>query len=257
MQRVQRVEAGQLLVAGVAAPETRAVRLDGAEVRYRRAAIGPITLTFRPGITCLVGANGAGKSTLFRVLAGVQAPTFGSVQGVGRTGGISTVGYLPQELGLPRTATCRQYLDYVAWVYGVPRGRRRAAVDTALQRADLTTRADVPIRSLSGGMRRRLAFAHAVVHDPQVLLLDEPTVGLDPVQRQAMRDVIQGASGGRVTVISTHLVDDVRALADRVIVLDAGHVVYDGDVTDLEETSGDDLEAAITALMVHGDERLP
>ncbi|WP_277209493.1 ABC transporter ATP-binding protein [Isoptericola croceus] len=233
------------------------VCLDRATVRYSRAVVGPVSLTFAPGITCLVGANGAGKSTIFRVLAGVQDPTDGtaSVPRSRFAGKRSAVGYLPQDQSLPGAATCRQYLEYVAWISGIARRDRSAAVVEALEIADLAERRNSAVRELSGGMRRRLGLAQAIVHDPQVLLLDEPTVGLDPVQRIAMRKVITASSPRRVTVVSTHLVDDVEAMADRVVVLNAGSVVFDGDVDGLiAQTAGDGdrvrrLEDGLTRLM--------
>jgi ABC-2 type transport system ATP-binding protein len=214
--------------------------------------LGPLSLTVGDGVTCLVGANGAGKSTFFRLVARVEKPTSGSVR-VDAHG--AALGYLPQEPQLPLGATCAEFLYYVAWLHRVPRADRVDAVDRALAQVRLTDRRDSRIRSLSGGMRRRLGVAHALVHTPSLLLLDEPTVGLDPGQRIAVREAVASVSRERIVIVSTHLVEDVRGLADRVLVLNEGTLVFDGDVPALERAASDDapgdspLERAIATLI--------
>jgi ABC-2 type transport system ATP-binding protein len=216
--------------------------------------LGPLSLTLTEGVTCLVGPNGAGKSTLFRVAAKVDRPTSGSIT-VENGAGSATLGYLPQEPLLPPSATCEDFLYHVAWLHRVPRRQRKDAVSSALAAVGLTDRRATRIRKLSGGMRRRLGIAHAIVHDPAIVLLDEPTVGLDPVQRVSLRKTIDTVSRNRVVLVSTHLVEDIRGLADRVIILNNGGVVYDGDISTLEKRAapgapGDtDLERAIASLM--------
>jgi ABC-2 type transport system ATP-binding protein len=223
--------------------------------RYRSGfQLGPIDLSLTPGVTCLVGANGAGKSTFFRLVAGVDRPTSGSVEvsaGDRRTG----IGYLPQEPSMPATARCDDFLAYVAWLHRMPRRDRSAAVTEALRRVGLEQRAGMRIGELSGGMRRRLGIAHALVHRPGLVLLDEPTAGLDPRQRALLRATIAEVAADRAVLVSTHLVEDVRGLADRVIVLADGAVRYDGDVTFLQDHAeehalGDTpLERALATLM--------
>ncbi len=220
--------------------------------------LGPLTFDLRREVVCLVGANGAGKSTLFRLLAGVDRPTGGVVTFPGQRTNARTphLGYLPQEMTFPGYARVSDYLTYVAWVYAIPRSERAARVSAALRTVDLLGKADTPVRTLSGGMRRRLGVAQAIVHQPDVLLLDEPTVGLDPLQRIALRQTVREAAQGRTVVVSTHLVDDVAELADRVIVLAEGTVTYDGTVGRLEQLGaaatgpgGSLLERAIAAHM--------
>lgn len=198
-----------------------------------RFQLGPLSLRLGTGVTCLVGANGAGKSTFFRLAAGIDRPTSGHValQSNGRVG---SMGYLPQELELPRTASCEQFLHYVAWLYRVPKPEREQAVARALERTALSDRAGSKIRELSGGMRRRLGVAHALVHDPAVVLLDEPSAGLDPRQRALLRETITANAEGRVVLVATHLVEDILGMADRVVVIRGGELVFDGDLLELE-----------------------
>jgi ABC-2 type transport system ATP-binding protein len=215
--------------------------------------LGPLSCTLNEGVTCLVGPNGAGKSTFFRLAAGIEKPTTGTI--ALETGKDRRLGYLPQEPDLPRSATCEEFLHYVAWVHKIPPKQRPEAVADALVRVNLTERHRSKIRTLSGGMLRRLGIAQSLIHDPALLLLDEPTVGLDPRQRIALRETISSVSDGRIVLVSTHLVEDIRSLADRVIVLNAGQVIFDGDVPALEgkataDAPGDtDLERAIATLM--------
>ena len=211
-------------------------------------SLGPVSLTLRPGVTCLVGANGAGKSSLMRLALGLEAPTSGGISLSG------TAGYMPQDLSFPSAARASDYLRHVAMLVGIPREARASSVTAILAQVGLADRGESRIGTLSGGMRRRLGLAQALLGSPSVLLLDEPTVGLDPRQRVEMRRAIARASSSRISVISTHLVDDVADLADRVIVLHDGQVVADGSQEDVVaqapgSSPGMSLEHAISAFV--------
>lgn len=224
---------------------------------YDEFHLGPIDVELTSGVTCLVGPNGAGKSTLFRLLSGMERPRGGTVS-ITTPDATHGLGYLPQDPSLPPRATCRQFVEYAAWVQGVGRSRRSMATEAALAAVNLADRADSRIGTLSGGMVRRVGIAHALVHQPAVVLLDEPTAGLDPRQRVELRSTIGDIAGDRVVLVSTHLVEDVRGLADRVLVLDEGHLVFDGTVAALEQfddpvAPGDTpLERAISVVLDGG-----
>ncbi len=225
--------------------------------------LGPVDAEVGPGITVLVGPNGAGKSTLMGLCTTLLEPASGDIlvggnstrSRAGRRAARAKIGYLPQDFTLPKRATPSQFLYYVAWLRGVAPKHRQARVDQALLAVDLTARRDERIARLSGGMKRRLGIAYALVHEPEVIVLDEPTVGLDPQQRLQIRQVLRSISQTRTILVSTHLVDDVQALADRVLVLDEGQLRFDGpkqsllgDDNDGDQQDDSPLEKALSRM---------
>jgi ABC-2 type transport system ATP-binding protein len=211
----------------------------------RSVALHPTTLRFDHGVIGLLGPNGAGKTTMLRILSSALPPTAGTVTVAGhevtgshaeRTEARRRIGYLPQEVVFPRGMTAFGFLDYIAVLkeWSDP-DRRHAEVRRVLELVGLDGRATVRTRKLSGGQRRRLSIAQALLGDPALLILDEPTTGLDPEQRASLRGLLSGRPG--TVLISTHQTEDVSALCDRVIVLDAGRVRFDGTVPELLATA--------------------
>ena len=226
---------------------TTTVRLTGITKRYRgTTALDGVDLSFRPGITGLLGPNGAGKTTLLRIIATVLAPDEGGVHLLGRSPDTPEtlaevrrqLGYLPQEMGFPRGFTGFAFVDYMAvlkeWT---ERSSRHDEVRRVLGLVDLADVATKRVRALSGGQRRRVALAQALLGDPALLLLDEPTTGVDPQQRVSLRQVLSQAGERSTVLLSTHQTEDVAALCDRVVVLDQGRIRFDGAVTDLVATA--------------------
>lgn len=198
-------------------------------------AVVDVSLRVGPGVHGLLGPNGAGKTTLLRMLATAEHPTSGSIEILGRspTNGLRDIrriiGYAPQEGGLYPHFTVRRYLEYIALLREVAdRTDREQAVESALALADLVERADVKIRKLSGGMRRRLLVSQASLADPAVLLLDEPFAGLDPEQRVRMRTMVSQLGRRTVVIVSTHQTEDVMHLCDEVLVLAKGRIRFQG-----------------------------
>jgi ABC-2 type transport system ATP-binding protein len=223
------------------------VRLTGVTKRYRGTpALDAVDLAFTPGITGLLGPNGAGKTTFLRIVATVLAPDAGEVRLLGRTPDTPEqlaavrrrLGYLPQEMGFPRGFTAFGFVDYMAvlkeWTARTPRHEEVRRVLDLVDLGDLSTKR---ISALSGGQRRRVALAQALLGEPELLLLDEPTTGVDPEQRVTLREVLSRAGERSTVVLSTHQTEDVAALCDRVVVLDAGRVRFDGAVVDLVHTA--------------------
>ena len=207
-------------------------------------ALDGINITIGPGITGLLGPNGAGKTTMLRILATLLPPTSGTA----RLDGWSTshdrerveirrrLGYLPQDLGLYPRFTVFEFVDYLAMLKELhdPRQRHRR-VREALEAVDLQDVAGRKIRTLSGGIRRRVGIAQAIVADPQLLLLDEPTGGLDPEQRVRFRQLVGRLGEHRTILLSTHLVEDVSAICTSVVVLWHGRVLFQGAPAELRK----------------------
>lgn len=213
----------------------------------RRRALTDASWTIGPGVTALLGPNGAGKTTLIKCMVGLSRPSQGHViiDGQDVSGGKAAqamLGYVPQNPSLPGLAKVRDIVAYAAWLSGMDAARTDSAVEAALGRMQVLDLASRRIRTLSGGQRQRVALATGIVHDPRVLILDEPTVGLDPGQRLKVRQVIQQFAVERPVVLSTHMTEDVEHLATSVGVLVGGKVQYQGPISELTipETSGDE-----------------
>jgi len=222
------------------------VTLDQVSKTYGRThALAPTDLTLGAGVVGLLGPNGAGKTTMLRLLGTVLAPTTGRItvgshevtgSHAARVAARRVIGYLPQEVVFPRGMRAFGFLDYIAVLKEWDdTARRHAEVGRVLDLLGLADRGTRRIRSLSGGQRRRLAIAQALIGEPRLLLLDEPTTGLDPEQRAGLRGILSSQPG--TVLISTHQTEDVSALCDRVIVLDSGRVRFDGTVPELLATA--------------------
>jgi len=205
-------------------------------------ALRDLDLDVQPGVLGLLGPNGAGKTTLLRILATVLGAGQGDVQILGRdpahakerTAIRRRLGYLPQELGYPRGFTAYGFVDYMAVLKELeaPEARRRE-VRRVLADVGLEDRATRRIRALSGGQRRRVGLAQALLGSPQLLVLDEPTTGLDPEQRVSLRQVLAEHGRASTVILATHQTEDVAALCERVVILDSGSIRFHGSVTDL------------------------
>ena len=222
---------------------TAVVRAEGLSRRYGATrALDGVDFALERGITGLLGPNGAGKTTLLSILATVNEPDAGRVSAFGLDPGHPAerveirrrLGYLPQELGYHRHFTVAAFLDYVAILKEITDRRRRAEeVARVLAAVGLEDRARSRIRALSGGMRQRLGIAQALLGEPDLLILDEPTAGLDPEQRLRFRELLSGLPGDPVTVLSTHQADDIAAICPHVVVLLKGQMHFAGTPAEL------------------------
>jgi ABC-type multidrug transport system ATPase subunit len=218
------------------------VKISGLTRRFGRAlAVAGVDLEIGAGVFGLLGPNGAGKTSLLRVMATAVEPTAGTLQLLGRDPRVQRqrreirrrLGYLPQNPGYYPGFTVTESVEYFALLKEMPGARVTDAVATAIERVGLGDRARARLRTLSGGMLRRACIAQAIVNEPELLLLDEPTAGLDPEQRVAFRALLREL-GERVTVVvSTHLVEDVGAACGQLALMDDGRIVFHGTPDDL------------------------
>jgi ABC-2 type transport system ATP-binding protein len=221
--------------------------LTVADVQKRFArtqALDGVSFSMGDGVTGLLGPNGAGKTTLLRMLATVLSPDFGSIRMLGldpsnakdRTQIRRRLGYLPQEPGFQRGFTTFEFIDYVAILKEMAGPKsRHDEVRRVIDAVDLASVSGKRIRALSGGMRRRVALAAALLGDPALLVLDEPTAGLDPEQRLRFRELVSVAGENRAVVLSTHQTEDVAALCRDVVVLHEGRVLFQGAPAELAQ----------------------
>ena len=200
--------------------------------RYRdKMAAADVSLTLTAGVWGLLGANGAGKTTLMRMLAGILRPTEGQIlcDGVeiGALGAAyrEKLGYLPQEFGFYPEFTVQDYLEYMAALKGLPRAEAARQIDALLERVSLAEVRRKKIVKLSGGMKRRVGIAQALLNDPEILILDEPTAGLDPGERVRFRNLLSEFAQERIVLISTHIVSDVEYIAAENAVMKDGKII--------------------------------
>jgi ABC-2 type transport system ATP-binding protein len=205
--------------------------------RFGRArAVAGVSLATGPGVFGLLGPNGAGKTSLLRMLATVIPPTSGTLRLLGRDPGAHgprrevrrRLGYLPQHLGYYPGFTVVEFVEYFALLKEMPPARVPAAVAAAVERVGLGDRARSTLRTLSGGMIRRVGIAQAIVNEPELLLLDEPTTGLDPEQRVRFRALLRDLGRSATVLVSTHLVEDVAAACGEVAVMYEGRFAFQG-----------------------------
>ncbi len=210
--------------------------IDNVGKRYRGQVWGlrEFSLELGPGVLGLLGPNGAGKSTLMRILATITRPTEGRVTWNGTDVARSpdslraVLGYLPQDFGVYPNLNAVEFLEYMAAVKGLGSAAARRRIDELLVVLNLTGAARRPLGGYSGGMKQRVGIAQALLNDPQVLIVDEPTVGLDPEERVRFRNLLSDLSGERIVILSTHIVSDVEATATAIALIRQGRLVRQG-----------------------------
>jgi ABC-2 type transport system ATP-binding protein len=207
----------------------------------RTQAVAGVDLQTGPGVFGLLGPNGAGKTTLLRTMATVIPPTSGTLRLLGRDPAAYAprkeirrrLGYLPQALGYYPGFTVAEFVEYFALLKDMPPAQVSRAVATAIEQVSLGNKARAKLRTLSGGMLRRVGIAQAIVNEPELLLLDEPTAGLDPEQRVQFRALLREFGQRATVIVSTHLVEDVGAACSEVALMNEGKIVFQGTPAEL------------------------
>lgn len=214
--------------------------IDHVSKAYKdKVAVDDASITFTTGIWGLLGANGAGKTTLMRMVANILKPTNGEI----RFDGVSiqtldekyrdVFGYLPQEFGFYPEFSVRDYLEYIAALKGLTKEETKKKINELLERMSLTDVKNKKIKKLSGGMKRRVGIAQALLNEPKVLILDEPTAGLDPGERIKFRKLLSEIGKDRIILISTHIVSDVEYIAGRQAIMKDGKIIAEGTTEEL------------------------
>jgi ABC-type multidrug transport system, ATPase component len=211
-------------------------------------ALNGVDLTIPTGMFGLLGPNGAGKTTLMRILAGILRSTSGELRigeydGTterGRTAVKRVLGYLPQDLGMYPDLSAREFLDYIGILKGLDdRKVRQRRVEELLEVVSLSNVAKRKIKTFSGGMKRRVGIAQALLNDPRLLIVDEPTAGLDPEERIRFRNLLSDLGGDRTVLLSTHIVEDIAQTSQRIAMMKSGRVIFQGTISDLlQEAQG-------------------
>lgn len=201
-------------------------------------AVDRVSLRVQQGQTLgLIGPNGAGKTTLLRIISSLAKPDSGDIRVQGQSvwehprSVRKKLGFMPAEFGSPRNLTIEEYLDYFGCMYGIPKGERQQRIRDVCELTDLSGREDVMVKGLSTGNRQRLLLAKTLIHDPKILVLDEPASGLDPRARTELRGIVRElASMGKTIIISSHILPDLEEISDQIGILEAGQLVLDGDL---------------------------
>src|SRR5512134_3346964 len=194
-------------------------------------ALKDFNLKLTPGILGLLGPNGAGKSTLMRMLATITKPTDGTILWNGQDvvkdpeALRSVLGYLPQDFGVYPNLSAQEFLEYMAAIKGMSGEKARRKISDLLDLVNLRQAAHRPLGGFSGGMRQRVGIAQALLNDPQLLIVDEPTGGLDPEERMRFRNLLSEISGERIVILSTHIVSDVEATATSIAIVRGGRLL--------------------------------
>lgn len=206
-----------------------------------KIAVDCVSATLRPGVYGLLGANGAGKTTLMRMLCAVLESTSGEVFLDGKeitsmgADYRNVLGYLPQDFGYYPNYTANEFLLYIAALKGIPKNIAKKRTNELLEVVGLGNVAGKKVKTFSGGMKQRLGIAQALLNTPEILILDEPTAGLDPKERVRFRNLLSDYAGDKIVILSTHIVSDIEAIADEVMLMKKGKFILQGTVPELTQ----------------------
>ena len=217
--------------------------LKGVNKYYgKKHALKNVDLTIEAGMFGLLGRNGAGKTTLMKVLATLLPINSGevsicglSMKEQGRIRGI--IGYLPQDFSMYGNMTAYEAMDYLGVLSGLNKETRKTRITMLLKQVNLHMHAKIKVKAMSGGMKRRLGIAQAILNDPKVLIVDEPTAGLDPEERVRFRNLLSELAQERIVILSTHIVGDIEATCENIAIMDEGDIIFNGTVSQLLELS--------------------
>lgn len=204
----------------------------------KKQALSNVNLTIKQGMFGLLGPNGAGKTTLMKILSTLTKKNSGDIQVCGvpieKTKEVREMtGYLPQDFSMYANMNAYEALDYLAVLSGMRKSERKEKVPKMLEKVNLLEQQKTKVKAMSGGMKRRLGIAQAIIHDPEVIIVDEPTAGLDPEERVRFRNLLCEVAKERIVILSTHIVGDIEATCEEIAVLNHGQIIFQGTVSEL------------------------
>lgn len=207
--------------------------VDRLSKQYKnKIAVDRVSFSLTEGVTGLLGANGAGKTTLMRMMTGILTPTSGEITADGIAVQTeeyrSFLGYLPQDFGYYPEFTAKEFVRYIAALKGIDKNTAKRKTDELLELVGLSDVANKKIKTFSGGMKQRVGIAQAIVNDPKILILDEPTAGLDPKERVRFRNLIAEIGKNTIVLFSTHIVSDIDSIASNLLMMRDGQIIYEG-----------------------------
>ena len=207
--------------------------VDRLSKQYKnKIAVDRVSFSLSEGVTGLLGANGAGKTTLMRMMTGILVPTSGEITADGIAVQTeeyrSLLGYLPQDFGYYPEFTAKEFIQYMAALKGLEKRHAKRKTDELLEVVGLSDVANKKIKTFSGGMKQRVGIAQAIVNDPKILILDEPTAGLDPKERVRFRNLIAEIGKNTIVLFSTHIVSDIDSIAKSLLMMRDGQIIYEG-----------------------------
>lgn len=220
----------------------------------KKQALKDVNLTINQGMFGLLGRNGAGKTTLMKVLSTLIKSNNGNITlcdvPISNEREIrSMIGYLPQDFSMYSNMTVYEAMDYLGVLSGLSKAERKERISKLLTKVNLQRNPKMKVKAMSGGMRRRLGIAQAILHDPKVLIVDEPTAGLDPEERIRFRNLLSELAEDRIVILSTHIVGDIEATCENIAILDEGEILFQGTVSKLlDEANGYIYTAEISKL---------
>jgi len=219
----------------------------------KKEALKDVNFKLEQGVYGLLGENGAGKSTLMRILTTVDFPSSGSVLYKGKNitemdeDYRGLIGYMPQDYSVYPGFTATDFLNYMGTLKGIPTDKLKAKIPEVLEFVNLSDVANKKVRAFSGGMKRRIGIAQAILNDPEILILDEPTAGLDPKERIRFSNILSNMAKEKIILLSTHIVSDIEAIANRLIIINKGEITETGNIdTMVEGVAGKVWEATVT-----------
>ncbi|MDK2584542.1 ABC transporter ATP-binding protein [Romboutsia sedimentorum] len=232
--------------------ETKIILEDVSKFYGKKQALNNINLEIEKGMFGLLGRNGAGKTTLMKSIATLLSLSSGNITvcGISVNEGSKIremIGYLPQDFSMYSNMSAYEAMDYLGVLSGLDKKSRKERIPEMLSKVNLNNNMKTKVKAMSGGMRRRLGIAQAILHNPEVLIVDEPTAGLDPEERVRFRNLLSEIAEDRIVILSTHIVGDIESTCENIAVMDEGKIIFKGSVIDLlDKANGNIYEAKIS-----------